>query len=211
MRDFIIKERGYNHDIAGSELSLKIASYPITAEYLAARLAGKGKTICELCCGIGITLIKLSKQFEHVIGVDNDPDIILDCETNLTNASVSNCMLLCADIISPQTIEKVKADIVLYDIPYWSDHGGKVDAKRKNPDIVALISAIRVNITSNIVIYTPPSFSYEEASAVLGACDFVRVIVNGKHDRNFIFLGDLRDHTGETTVELDTHYFRNRQ
>jgi ubiquinone/menaquinone biosynthesis C-methylase UbiE len=68
----IIQTRNYNPRIAGDELSLKIASYPATAQYLANRLSGQGTTLCELCCGVGVSLIEFSKTFEKVIGVDND-------------------------------------------------------------------------------------------------------------------------------------------
>lgn len=119
MRQKMIKERSYNADIAGSELSLKIASYPITAHYLANRLAGQGKSICELCCGIGVTLIALARKFEYVIGVDNDPNVINDCRTNLINAAITNYSLFCEDITVPRALKSITADIVLYDIPYW--------------------------------------------------------------------------------------------
>jgi methylase of polypeptide subunit release factors len=204
MRETIIKTRGYDQHIAGSELSLKIASYPVTAEYLAARLAGRGNSVCELCCGIGITLIALSKVFDRVIGIDNDLQIIKECETNLHSATVTNYSLLCEDISKPQIIENIKADIVLYDIPYWSDHGGKVNPERQNPDLEVLIGELRAHVTEDIVIYTPPSFSYDQAATLLGDCDFVQVMVNGEHDRNFIFLGELRERSGVTSVELKT-------
>jgi ubiquinone/menaquinone biosynthesis C-methylase UbiE len=76
MRTNIIQTRGYDPDISGDELSLKIASYPATARYLAGRLKGTGKVACELCCGVGISLIELSKTFEKVIGVDSDSQVI---------------------------------------------------------------------------------------------------------------------------------------
>lgn len=202
MKEEIIKTRGYSENIAGDELSLKIASYPSTAAYLAERLRGKGDTVCELCCGIGVSLIELSKKFTRVIGVDSDAKILDDCEANLKNASVKNYELVCGDVSSPEILSNIKADVVLYDIPYWSDHGGEVDAQQKNPDLRTLIDAIRQKVCSQIVIYAPTHMEYEKVREIVGECEFVAVYVNGKYDRNFIFLGDLIEQAGQVKVEL---------
>ncbi len=202
MREEIIQERGYSEHIAGSELSLKIASYPATAQYLAERLTGKGRTVCELCCGIGVSLIVLAKQFEHVIGIDKSPDIIRECEVNLINAGVTNYTLSCNDISQPGALKGINADIVLYDIPYWSDHKGRVDPMMENPDLQTIVSTIQSEVTKDIVVYAPPYFTYEQAMDLLGECDFVKVMLNSKHDRNFIFLGNLSNQAGESTVFL---------
>lgn len=202
MKEEIIKTRGYSENIAGDELSLKIASYPSTAAYLAERLQGKGDAVCELCCGIGVSLIELSKKFARVIGVDSNATILNDCETNLKNASVENYELVCGDVSSPEILSKIKADVVLYDIPYWSDHGGKVDAKQRNPDLRTLIDTIRQKVCSQIVIYAPTHMEYEKVREIVGECEFVAVYMNGKYDRNFIFLGDLIEQAGQIRVEL---------
>ena len=202
MRNDIIPNRGYDHNIAGDELSLKIASYPSTARYLAERLQHKGDTVCELCCGIGVSLLELSKSFSKVIGVDNDAEIIADCRQNLTQAGITNFELLCGDVSDRNLLTKIKADVVLYDIPYWSSHEGQVDPERQNPDLKQLITDISEVITSNIVIYTPTHMTYETAKDQLGDCDYVEVFTNGKHDRNFIFLGNLIEKTGISRIEV---------
>lgn len=202
MREEIIDKRGYDEDITGSELSLKIASYPATAKYLARRLKGKGNTVCELCCGIGVSLIELAKSFDKVIGVDIDEVIIRDCKTNLKHANIRNFTLLLGDISDTSVLSKIKADVVLYDIPYWSDHAGKVDPAKQNPDLRKLITNIRSNITNDIVIYAPTHMTYESVAATVGICDYVQVFANGKHDRNFIFLGSLIEHEGASKITV---------
>jgi predicted RNA methylase len=201
MRTDIIKTRGYDSQISGNELSLKIASYPATARYLAKRLNGAGTTVCELCCGVGVSLIELSKSFDKVIGVDSDPQIIQGCGKNLKLANVTNFELLCGDVSDPELLSKIKADVVLYDIPYWSTHDGQVDPERQNPDLQKLVADIRVLITDNIVIYAPTHMTYEEAIK-LGPCEYVEVHTNGKHDRNFIFLGSVAEHVGREGVTV---------
>lgn len=76
MREHIIQTRGCQPNIAGDELSLRTASYPSTARYLAQRLQGKGDVVCELYCGVGVGLAELAKSFRKVIGADNDPAVI---------------------------------------------------------------------------------------------------------------------------------------
>ena len=201
MRTDIIQTRGYNPNISGDELSLKIASYPATARYLADRLKDEGNVICELCCGVGVSLIELSKTFTRVIGVDNDPAVVESCNKNLENAGVTNYKVLCGDVSDRRLLGKIDADIVLYDIPYWSTHDGQVDPKKQNPDLRKLVADIQELITGKIVIYTPTHMTYEEVVAMLGPCEYMEVFTNGKHDRNFIFLGGLAKRVGKTSIE----------
>lgn len=202
MRNEIIQTRGYDENIAGDELSLKIASYPSTARYLAERLREKGDTVCELCCGVGVSLLELSKSFSKVIGIDNDASIIADCKQNLVRSGVMNYELLCGDVSDRDLLAKIKADVVLYDIPYWSSHEGKVDPERQNPDLKQLIVDITETITSNIVIYAPTHMTYEAAQAELGSCEYVEVYMDGRHDRNFVFLGGLIEKEGKSRIEV---------
>jgi tRNA G10 N-methylase Trm11 len=202
MRTEIIQTRGYDSGISGDELSLKIASYPATARYLAARLKNEGDIVCELCCGIGVSLIELAKSFKKVIGIDNDSAVIEDCGKNLEAAGIINYDVLCGDVSDRNLLSRVKADVVLYDIPYWSTHAGQVDPERQNPDLQQLIADIRELITDKIVIYAPTHMTYAEATSVLGPCEFMQVYMNGKHDRNFIFLGGLAKNRAKTKVEI---------
>lgn len=202
MRTDIIQTRGYNPDISGNELSLKIASYPATARYLAERLKNEGSIVCELCCGVGVSLIELSKSFKKVIGVDNDPQVVEDCGKNLEHAGITNYEVLCGDVSDPILLGKIKADVVLYDIPYWSTHSGKVDPEKQNPDLGKLITKIRELITDKIVIYVPTHMTYRQVTSALGRCEFVQVYTNGKHDRNFIFLGGLIGQAGESSIKV---------
>ncbi|HSW81305.1 MAG TPA: class I SAM-dependent methyltransferase [Candidatus Saccharimonas sp.] len=202
MRTNIIKRRGYDPAIAGDELSLRIASPLITARYIANRLKNHGRTVCELCCGIGVSLIELAAAFENVIGVDNDTVVIENCKQNLARAGVTNYSLLCGDVSDRQLLGSLAADVVLYDIPYWSNHDGQVDAAGQNPDLAQLVANIRQLITGNIVIYAPAHMTYAEARAALGPCEFTKIYIDGRHDRNFVFLGALAEQNGERTIEI---------
>ncbi|HEX7633059.1 MAG TPA: methyltransferase domain-containing protein, partial [Candidatus Saccharimonadales bacterium] len=198
----IIQQRDYPKDIAGDELSLKIASYPATAQYLGSALRGKGNSVCELCCGVGISLIEFSKVFSTVIGVDNNAEIIKDCQRNLETFGTKNYELLIGDVSSSELLSQIKADIVLYDIPYWSNHGGAIDAKQRNPDLKTMVTKIRELITPQIAIYAPTHMTYEEISSQIGDCEYIEVHLRGKHDRNFILLGPLARKIGKTRIDL---------
>ena len=204
MREEIIQARGYSDQTEGDVLSLKIASYPTSAQYLARRLASQGDTICELCCGIGVSLIELVKTFDKVIGVDNDHAVIDACKVNLDHAGVINYDLVTADISARTVLSNIQADIVLYDIPYWSSHDGKVDPDTQNPNLQQVVRDIQELITDKIVIYTPPHMPYEEVGMAVGECEYMQVWIDGKHDRNFAFLGSLTQNIGTTKITLTT-------
>jgi len=166
------------------------------------RLKNSGGNVCELCCGIGVSLIELAKSFNSLVGVDSDAAVIENCRQNLARAGVTSHTLLCGDVSDRQLLGGITADVVLYDIPYWSNHGGQVDAATQNPDLRRLVADIRQLITSNIIVYAPTHMTYAEASSALGQCEFVKIYIYGRHDRNFVFLGDIANRIGEYAIEL---------
>ena len=198
MRDEIIQKRGYASSTKGDVLSLKISSYPVTAKYLAERLAQNGNSICELCCGIGISLIEFSNNFEHVIGVDNHAEVMKSAQDNLQSAGVKNCELLLGSADDSSVLSKIKADIVAYDIPYWSNHDDNLLSK--NPQLSEMIQLIKSSITENIVVYLPAEFSFENANGLADTFEYQEVWIDGKHDRNFIYFGNLIHTHGYTKV-----------
>lgn len=201
MKSEIIKRRGYDENIAGSELSLEIASYPTSARYLAERLKDTGNAVCELCCGVGISLIEMAEVFPNIIGVDNDRSVVEACAQNLKRAGINNFKLIHGDASEPKLLRGIEGDVVIYDIPFWSDHNGQTDTE-KNPDLISLIENIRELITRNIVIYTPPYVEYDDILKQFGECEFTEVYLDGRHDRNFVFLGNTIKETGHYKIEL---------
>jgi hypothetical protein len=149
-----------------------------------------------------MSLIELAPTFKTVIGVDNNPTIARDCELNLERAGVQNYDIIAGDINDPALLETIKADIVLYDIPYWSEHGGKVNPQQQNPDLASLVRAIRTKITNNIVIYAPPHMTYRDISLSVGDCEFIEIWLGDKHDRNFVFLGPIATDIGQSKITL---------
>jgi methylase of polypeptide subunit release factors len=201
----IIRKRGYRKAIQGDEHSLYISSYPQSAKHLASRIGNIEKVFTELCCGIGINLEYLANSFKSVNGVDIDATVIHYCSQNLLSSGLSHdkFRLIVGDIRDEALLKSLQSDIVLYDVPYWYENQFDNDGEllKKNPDLASVVSNIRKHITHNIVIYAPTYFRYEDISR-LGSCEFQRVFINGRHDRNIIYFGSLASQDGITEVSL---------
>ncbi|MFT5891491.1 MAG: putative RNA methylase [Dokdonia sp.] len=203
----IIERRGYRKNIKGDKFSLYISNYPANAEYLASRIGNPNLVLAELCCSIGITLEYLAPSFKKVIGVDIDHDILEMCKINLTEADlISKVQLVHGDIFDDNTLKNIKADIIIYDIPFWYPHKqeNRGDLVSKNPPLKELIKKIQENITSNIVIFSPPEWGYEYFEKQLGTIEFEQVFINQIHNRNQIYLGDLINKKGKTEIALNS-------
>ena len=196
----LIQRRGYVKNTKGDSLSLYLSNYAVAAEYLAKRIGNKKKTAIELCCGIGITLKQLAKNFQQVIGADNDKNILKHCKQNLR--SIKNVKLILSDVNDKKLYQKIKGNIVIYDIPYW--YPEKHSKKIINPDLKKVIQYIQKHITKDIVIFTPPEMKYNDIKKIVGECEYMEVYINNKYDRNYIFLGNLIEKTGKTRVNLFT-------
>lgn len=204
----IIDRRGYRKNIKGDKFSLYISNYPVNAEHLKSRIGNPKLILAELCCSIGITLEYLAPNFKKVIGVDIDHDILKTFKANLEAAGLLHkAEFLQGDVYDERILEKIKADIVIYDIPYWYPHiqENEGDLVTKNPPLKKMIQKIKDYITPNIVIFSPPEWEYEYFKNELGVIEFEQVFINQKHNRNQIYLGDLINKKGKTKVMLKSN------
>ncbi len=201
----IIERRGFRKDVKGGNFSLYISNYPVIARYLKERLSDKNKTLAELCCGVGITLEYIGFGFKSLVGIDIDKKILSQCKENLSSAGlIDRTVLICADIENDDTLRRIKADMVIYDVPFWSPHKNKGmgDLTQINPDLKSMINRIRKFVTKDIVIFCPPNHDYKIVKKQVGVCEYERVFVNGKYDRNHIYLGNLAKKEGITEIRL---------
>ena len=183
----IIAKRGYKPDIKGDDYSLYISSYPVVADHLAKRIGDKDKTLAELCCGIGVTLMHMAPHFKHLIGIDNDKQVLEYCKQNLQDL-LKKTKLIHGDVSDPKLIQSLDADIILYDIPFWTPD-------KKNPYIGQLLDDLKGHVTQDIVIYAPPSYT-----PALG--ELQKVFINNEHHVNLIYLGNLIKKKGITEARL---------
>jgi predicted RNA methylase len=203
-REEVVARRGYSPDIRGDLFGLEISNYAITAEYLAKRLKGKGETALELCCGLGVTLKELANVFDIVTGIELDKQRIAACEANTAN--LTNVKLIQGDVSDTILLKQQRADVVIYDVPYWDT---KYLAERgllgKNPDIRLLLNTIAQNISRNIVVFAQPGTSISwlsEIKGTLGKTEKQKVYINDFYDRDIIYFGNLVQAEGETEIHL---------
>jgi len=204
-RESIIKRRGYRKNIVGDKFSLYISSYSVAARYLKQRIENFNKILAELCCGVGVTLEYIADGFKQVIGVDIDKKILNQCEDNLKSAGLlQKTTLILGDINDDEILKKIKADIVIYDIPFWSPHEyeNQGDLTKKNPTLKSTIERIGKFITKDIVIFCSPKFDYELIKEQVGSCEFQKIFINGKYDRNHVYLGNVKQKDGITELKL---------
>lgn len=207
-KEDIITYRGYRKNILGDKFSLYISNYPINVQYLKTRIGNSEFILAELCCSVGVTLEYLAPAFKKVIGVDFDKDVLDVCKENLKQSAANTTSeLILGDVFEDAILRKIKADIVIYDIPFWYPHkqenkGNLVD---KNPPLKKMIEKIRTYITSDIIIFSPPEWDYDYFSEELGLMEFQQVFIDGVHNRNQIYLGELIKTKGETKIELNNN------
>lgn len=203
----IINRRGYRQDIKGDKFSLYISNYPANAQYLKSRIGNSELILAELCCSIGITLEYLASGFKKIIGIDLDKDILEICKTNLTKSGfIAKAELIHGDVFDDNILKNITADIVIYDIPYWYAHKqeNQGDLVDKNPPFKELIKKIRNYISPNIIIFSPPEWEYAYFVNQLGMIEFEQVFIDGLHNRNQIYTGDLIKVNGKTKIELNS-------
>ena len=201
----IIKKRGYRLDIKGSAFLLSISNYFVTAKYLKERLRDNKKVLAELCCGVGVTLEQMAEVFRQVIGVDNDKAALKACYENLKAVKLfKKATLVNGDINEISVLQKIRADVAIYDVPYWIPHEyrGEGDFRDKNPPLKETVEKIRKYITPAIVVFCSPHYTFEMVNNQLGDCEYQKVFINGKYDRNIVYLGNLIAQKGIAEIHL---------
>lgn len=206
-RTELIKKRGYRQDIAGDALTLYLSNNPKAAQWLAERIGDEDKVLLELCCAVGVTLEYVAPKFKQAIGVDIDEAILDFCQQNLEKAHLSEKVsLILGDVRDSTLLKSLQADTIIYDIPYWYPEKYKTYSSQEeewgNPDLGELITNIRRYISKDIVIFAPREMGYNFFNNALGDCECSQVFINGQHDRNYIFLGDLVATPGTNLAKL---------
>lgn len=205
-KEAIIAKRGYRASIEGDQYSLYLSNYPIAAEYLAGRLEGKGEKLLELCCGIGITLEAVAGKFKQLTGIEIDPEVLKSCRQNIETAGIADKVeLILGNVEDEKLLKDIEADVVIYDIPYWvsKELPDGTNVLEKNPALDEMLEKIRKNVTRNIVVFAPPHFEYKNVRDKFGVCEFQKIFINGRYDRNYIFFGDLVENQGVTEKRLE--------
>ncbi|NJF24393.1 methyltransferase domain-containing protein [Thermococcus sp. Bubb.Bath] len=95
---------------------LRYATHEVVARYRAERMREFGiKSIADVSCGIGIQLIFYAMNVERAYGIDIDPLKIEFAKRNAEKYGVSNIEFINADSLSPETVEKIDAEVIFSD------------------------------------------------------------------------------------------------
>ncbi len=107
---------------------LRYATHEVVAKYRAERLKEFDvKSIADVSCGIGIQLIFYAMKVKRAYGIDIDPLKIEFARRNAEKYGVSNIEFINADSLSPETVERVDAEVV------FSDPARPPEAPRERP------------------------------------------------------------------------------
>lgn len=206
-RSILLEKRGLKSDIAGDTLSLYISNNPRAATWLAEYIGDSQKVVLELCCGVGVTLESLVQVFKLAIGVDNNKEVLDACRKNLEkNNLFDRTKLILGDVRSTDLLKSLKADVVVYDIPYWYPEKYPMYSPEnklgENPDLKELIENINKYIGGDIIIFAPREMGYEYFKDIVKECECLEIIIDGKHDRNYVFLGGLVRSIGSRQINI---------
>jgi len=95
---------------------LRYSTHEMVARYRAERLKEFGmKSIADVSCGIGIQLIFYAMNVEKAYGIDIDPLKVEFARRNAEKYGVSNIEFINADSLSPETVERVDAEVIFSD------------------------------------------------------------------------------------------------
>ena len=95
---------------------LRYATHETVARYRAERLREFGvRSIADVSCGIGIQLIFYAMKVEKAYGIDIDPLKIEFARRNAERYRVTNIEFINADSLSPETVEKIDAEVIFSD------------------------------------------------------------------------------------------------
>lgn len=159
------------------------------SKHLAKKLSNY-KTVVELCCAIGMTVIQLAQEIDYVYGIDMDK--------NRINAAIQNAQLygvenktkfIIGNVLDETILKSIKADVAVLD-PDWSSSSNKKNhvssLEMTQPNMKELFYKVKANITDNIVIRIPKTFSFDTLKA-LGKCEIENIIWDNKIKFKYAF------------------------
>ena len=77
----LLKQKNFSKNLEGDKTAILMTCPEIVIEHLAQKVS-KYKSAVELCCGIGLTTIKIAEKIDRVIGIDIDESRIKFAEIN---------------------------------------------------------------------------------------------------------------------------------
>ena len=200
-----MKSKKFSQKIYGDEDGIYMSCPEIISQHLAQKLVGY-KTGVELCCAIGMTVIQLAKKMDYVYGIDMNE--------NRIHAAIKNALLyevedktkfIVGDVLDEGILKSIKADIAILD-PDWSAGSNKKEhvfnMEMTQPNMKELFYKVKENITDNIVIRIPNTFSFKTLEA-LGKCEIENIIWDNQIKFKYAFFSNSIVDNKETNSYFD--------
>jgi adenylosuccinate synthase len=160
----------FSRDISGDAYALWMSSPDIVGEYMAERLKDYDCVI-EICCAIGVLSCNLAKKISKVVGIDIDAQRIDMAKQNAKIYEVSNnTSFICGSGLDEELLQHIASNnqgkklLCIID-PDWEDVNAKgklaKDIDSTQPSTRKLYEAVSRNITSNIMMRIPRTFTKE--------------------------------------------------
>lgn len=118
-----------------TEEALQQASDPLVRRYRAQVAAGR--TVLDLCCGIGADALAFAQMARQVIGVDIDPGRVAMARANAAVLGLTNVEFIAGDVREPQTLPQ--AEVVFFDPARRDSNARRIhDVARYIPPLATL-------------------------------------------------------------------------
>ena len=189
----------------GDPDGLFMANPAAAAGHVARRLAGR--TVLELCCGIGATTVHLAAACRHVYAVDVHPQRLAHARRNLeARGLLERVTLLVGDALAPALLARCRADAAYAD-PDWSPAGSPkwvhaADPAAMQPPADRLLELVTRHVTRDVVLRLPAAVPVS-VPARWGPCEVESLAIGGRAvGFRHVYFGGLARTAGETHVTL---------
>lgn len=187
----LLKQKNFSKNLKGDKTAILMTCPEIVIEHLAQKVS-KYKSAVELCCGIGLTTIKIAEKIDRVIGIDIDESRIKFAEINAKKYGVDKkTSFIVGDVLDINLLKTLKADVVILD-PEWSASKSHENINNKslleltNPNMKELFNKAKEIISDNIIMKVPNTFEFDTLNT-LGKCEIDNIIWNDKIMLKYVY------------------------
>lgn len=142
-----------------------------SSEATAARKSWKGDTCIDLTCGLGVDAYYLSKGFDKVITIEQNPQLAAVARINFSRLGAENITVVnstAEEFLHNYHTQSGRADMIYADPDRRSAEGRKlVRLEDCSPDITALLPMLR-QITDKLAVKLSPLFDVAEIFRIFG-------------------------------------------
>ena len=196
--------RRFSQRLSGDADGLFMANYEVAGRHLAGRLAGR--TVLELCCGIGATTVCLATACPHVIAIDQNGERLEHARRNAELWDVAERITFVqGDALDSDLLRSADAEVVVAD-PEWQPSGRRLsehasDLSRTQPSTPALVSSVRRYVGDDLVIRLPLVADLAQAEQ-LGAREIEAIYIDGQIRFYYAYFGSVAEEPARTEAHL---------